>query len=154
MSKYSYRLVTSGSSLSHSRGNWKEHKYVRKEGTGASAKYFYNVNATSEKRKKKDPSEMNSVELALYLKETNQRANEEYDVMSENWDKMMASGVSEGKFGARGEPFNLGRNNSWKYTSSQQKAINEYNKSQASYQEARDAADAANAEAKRRAANR
>lgn len=152
MNKHNYRIVFNGS-ISHSKGPWKSHKYLRKEGSGSSAKYYYSVKSNSGGNGgKKDPSTMSNIELAAYVKETANAENAAYDDVNSKYDAMISSGYQPDKTFALGEPIDT-RNVRQKltYSDDTRRKMNEYNESVSNFKSARDDATAARAEAARRA---
>lgn len=150
-----YRIRFDGE-LAHSKGDWKKHKYLKKEGTGSSAKYYYAVKSSSgSEGGKKDPSAMNNIELAAYAKETANAESAAYDDVNSKYDAMISAGYQPSKTFALGEPIDTKNvSNKIGYSKDTRQKMDEYNQSVSNFKSARDDAVAARAEVARRAKKR
>lgn len=125
MNKRNYRVVFNGS-ISHSKGPWKSHKYLRKEGSGSSAKYYYSVKGKNSNRKTGgDVTKYSDEELDEAYRDAIRR---EFDA-KEEVDKSQAQLTRD--FGANPPDFSKDGRAKWPYqrpmTDKEWNAITEHN---------------------------
>ena len=148
MNKHSYAFRFSDS-LSHSKGPWKNHKYIKKEGN----RYYYKKGSGSNSGGS-DLSSMNDRELYNFHQEASEAADAAYDEMDSKFDVLVGYGLKEGRNGTvRGMKVSKDLS-SYFSSGAERKALADYNNSVDVFESARQDKLDAEAEMRRRAGNR